>query len=68
MPTGSVKWFDTKKGYGFIMPDNGTSDVFVHMSAVKSANLFSLEENQRIEYQIATEKGKTSAVDLKILS
>lgn len=68
MPTGTVKWFDLKKGYGFITPDNGTTDVFVHISAVKDANISSLQENQRVEYQLSNERGKTSAVDLELLS
>jgi CspA family cold shock protein len=66
MPTGKVKWFDLRKGYGFIQPEDGSKDVFVHITAVERAGLERLVENQKIEYQLSTEKGKVSAVDLKV--
>lgn len=66
MPTGKVKWFDVRKGYGFIQPEDGSKDVFVHITAVERAGLDRLVENQKIEYQLSTEKGKVSAVDLKV--
>jgi CspA family cold shock protein len=66
MAVGKVKWFDAKKGYGFIQPDDGSKDVFVHISAVERAGLGRLAENQKVEYQLSTEKGKISAVDLKV--
>lgn len=66
MATGTVKWFNPTKGFGFIQPDQGGSDVFVHVSAVQKAGLRSLNEGQKVDYDIATEKGKTSAVNLKI--
>ena len=68
MPTGLVKWFNTQKGYGFIQPDNGSKDVFVHISAVEQAGLSNLRETQKVEYQVATQNGKLSATDLKTLS
>lgn len=66
MAVGIVKWFNTKKGYGFIKPDSGDKDVFVHISAVRDAGLNILNEGQRIEYELATYKGKTSAANLKV--
>jgi len=65
MAQGTVKWFNNTKGYGFIAPQDGSSDVFVHMTAVEKAGLRTLREGQVVEYQIATEKGKSAAVDLK---
>ncbi len=65
MAIGTVKWFNTTKGYGFIQPKDGSKDVFVHISALERAGLRSLNEGQNISYELATEKGKTSAVDLK---
>ncbi len=66
MAIGIVKWFNPTKGYGFIQPEAGGSDVFVHVSAVERAEMSSLQEGQRISYEIATNKGKASAVNLKI--
>ena len=66
MATGTVKWFNPTKGFGFIKPDQGASDVFVHISAVERAGWTTLNENQRISYELATQKGKTSAVNLKL--
>lgn len=65
MATGTVKWFNGQKGFGFIEPDDGGKDVFVHISAVERAGLPPLVEGQKIEYELATERGKTSAADLK---
>ncbi len=65
MPTGTVKWFNSIKGYGFIEPDDGGKDVFVHISAVERAGMGTLNEGQKISYEIATERGKTSAANLK---
>jgi CspA family cold shock protein len=67
MATGTVKWFNSTKGYGFIQPEAGGSDVFVHISAVEKAGMRGLNENQKISYELATEKGKTSAVNLQAL-
>jgi CspA family cold shock protein len=67
MPTGTVKWFNSEKGYGFIQPDNGGKDVFVHISAVERAGLQGLNEGQKVEYQEQADRktGKTSATDLR---
>ncbi|MGZ3297467.1 MAG: cold-shock protein [Asticcacaulis sp.] len=65
MATGTVKWFNATKGFGFIQPDAGGTDVFVHISAVERAGMRSLNEAQKISYDVATEKGKTSAVNLQ---
>ena len=68
MATGVVKWFNPTKGYGFIQPDQGGSDVFVHISAVERAGLSTLSEGQRVSYELATNKGKTSAANLKLMA
>lgn len=65
MATGTVKWFNPTKGYGFIQPEAGGSDVFVHISAVQAAGMNQLNEGQRVSYDLATERGKTAAVNLK---
>ena len=68
MATGMVKWFNADKGYGFIAPDTGGSDVFVHISEVQRAGLRSLSDGQKVSYEVETGRnGKTSAVDLKPL-
>ncbi len=64
MPTGTVKWFNSMKGYGFIEPDDGGKDVFVHISAIEQAGMHTLNEGQKISYEIATEQGKTKAASL----
>jgi CspA family cold shock protein len=65
MPSGTVKWFNTQKGYGFIQPDQAGKDVFVHISAVQRAGLASLDEGQKISFDLETQNGRTSAVNLK---
>jgi CspA family cold shock protein len=65
MPKGKVKWFNATKGYGFIAPEGGGKDVFVHISAVERAGLQTLREDQVVTYEIATERGRESAVNLK---
>ncbi len=68
MPTGTVKWFKSfkpTKGYGFIVPDDGSEDVFVHISAVEKAGMLTLNEGQKISYEIATDGGRTLAANLK---
>ena len=68
MPTGTVKWFNTTKGYGFIAPDGGGSDVFVHISAVERAGLTGLADNQKISYELREGRdGRASATDLKVM-
>jgi len=66
MPNGTVKWFNQQKGYGFIRPADGASDVFVHISAVEAAGLKGLQDNQPIAYELEDRRGKTSAVNLKL--
>lgn len=66
MPSGTVKWFNAQKGYGFIQPSDGSKDVFVHISAVEAAGMGSLREGQKLSYEIEQgRQGKTSAVNLK---
>ena len=67
MTSGTVKWFNTTKGYGFIQPEDGGKDVFVHISAVERAGLRGLNEGQRVSFQLKEERGKVAAVDLKAL-
>jgi CspA family cold shock protein len=65
MATGTVKWFNAQKGFGFIQPDGGGKDVFVHISAVERAGLQGLNEGQKISYDVQNERGKDAAVNLK---
>lgn len=66
MPVGTVKWFNGQKGYGFIQPDDGTKDVFVHVSAVERAGMDGLREGQKVNYDLEQgRQGKTSAVNLR---
>jgi cold shock protein len=65
MARGTVKWFNSQKGYGFIQPTGGGRDVFVHISAVERAGLSSLNEGQQIEFEIEENRGKSSAVNLR---
>ena len=68
MPTGTVKWFNTTKGYGFLAPDDGGKDVFVHISAVERAGLTGLADNQKVAFEmIEGRDGRKSAGDLKPL-
>jgi CspA family cold shock protein len=64
--TGTVKWFNPTKGYGFIQPGGGGKDVFVHISAVESAGLKSLNEGQQVEFEIVANRGRESAENLKV--
>ena len=69
MPTGTVKWFNAAKGYGFIQPEGGGPDAFVHISAVEAAGLSTLNEGQRVQYELVQgQKGKSSAENLKLVS
>ena len=64
--TGTVKWFNAAKGYGFIQPDGGGKDVFVHISAVEKAGLSSLNEGAKVSYEIISDRGKESAGNLRV--
>tara|TARA_B100001123_G_C15101363_1_gene943680 strand:- start:62 stop:280 length:219 start_codon:yes stop_codon:yes gene_type:complete len=66
MATGTVKWFNTTKGFGFISPDEGDKDVFVHISAVHQAGLQGLDEGQKVAYEISISRGKEAASNLKL--
>lgn len=66
MSTGTVKWFNTQKGFGFIQPDDGGKDVFVHITAVQAAGLRGLDEGQKVSYEVAMERGKAAATNLKL--
>ena len=69
MPLGTVKWFNPTKGFGFIQPDSGGKDVFVHISAVQRAGMESLDEGQRLEFQVVPGRdGRTSADELKAVN
>ncbi len=67
MAEGTVKWFNGKKGFGFIQPKSGGSDVFVHISALERAGLSDLLEGQQVSYELAMNKGKESAVNIKLI-
>lgn len=65
MATGTVKWFNGQKGFGFIIPDDGGKDVFVHISAIEKSGMKTLNENQKVSYELETNRGKTAAVNLQ---
>ena len=65
MAIGTVKWFNTTKGFGFIEPEGGSKDVFVHISAVQKAGMDTLNEGQRVSFDVLTERGKQAAGNLK---
>ena len=65
MPSGTVKWFNATKGFGFIAPQDGGNDVFVHISAVEKAGLPGLKDGQKISYDVVNERGKSAAANLK---
>lgn len=65
MLTGTVKWFNKTKGYGFITPSEGGDDVFVHISAIEDSNIGLLKDNDKISFELSNKNGKTSAVNLK---
>ncbi len=67
MSNGTVKWFNSTKGFGFIQPEDGGKDVFVHISAVERAGLRGLNEGQQVSYELQNERGRTAAVNLKAL-
>ncbi|GCD75485.1 transcriptional regulator cold shock protein DNA-binding protein [Acetobacter pasteurianus NBRC 3299] len=66
MPTGTVKWFNATKGYGFIAPDDGGKDVFVHITAVQAAGLRGLNDGQKVAFDLVEERGKQAATNLKV--
>ena len=65
MATGTVKWFNAQKGFGFIQPDDGGKDVFVHITAVQAAGLNGLDEGQKVTFEVVRERGKEAAANLK---
>jgi CspA family cold shock protein len=66
MKNGTVKWFNPTKGYGFIQMEDGTQDVFVHITELERSGISNLAEGQKVSFELATAKGKTSAVNLKL--
>ena len=67
MTTGSVKWFNADKGFGFIQPEGGGKDVFVHITAVQAAGLSGLNDGQRVSFEVVKERGKEAAANLKLV-
>jgi cold shock protein len=67
MATGTVKWFNSQKGYGFIQPDDGGKDVFVHISAVERAGMGELAEGQKVKYEVTMDRGKAAATNLSLI-
>jgi CspA family cold shock protein len=67
MATGTVKWFNATKGFGFIVPQDGGKDVFVHITAVQAAGLKGLNDGQRVSYEIVMERGKAAATNLRVV-
>lgn len=67
MANGTVKWFNAQKGFGFIQPDDGSKDVFLHISAVERAGIDRINEGQKVSYDLQTERGKTAAGNLKLV-
>ena len=67
MATGKVKWFDAKKGFGFITPDDGGKDAFLHVSALQAANVQSVSDGQAVSYELTEQRGKMAASEIAIL-
>ena len=67
MAQGKIKWFDPKKGYGFITPDDGSKDAFLHISALETAGISQLEVGQSVSYELAEQRGKQSATEIKTI-
>lgn len=67
MITGTVKWFNTSKGFGFISPDEGGGDVFIHITALEKAGINRLNDGQRVGYEIETNRGRQSAIDIQLI-
>ena len=68
MTQGKLKWFDPKKGYGFIKPDDGSKDTFLHISALEKANISQLEVGQSVSYELAEQRGKQAATDITLIN
>ncbi len=66
MAFGTVKWFNIEKGFGFIQPQDGSKDVFVHITALQAAGINSLNDGQKVTYEVVTERGKQAAANLKL--
>ena len=66
MATGTVKWFNSQKGYGFIQPDEGGKDVFVHATAVEAAGISALQDGQKVSYELSEDRGKVAASQLQL--
>ena len=66
MAKGKIKWFDTKKGFGFITPDEGDKDAFLHVSVLQAANISSVKDGQAVEYELTEQRGKMAASNIKI--
>ncbi len=66
MPTGTVKWFNAQKGFGFIQPEGGGKDVFVHITAVQAAGLNGLDEGQKVTFEVVRDRGKEAAANLRL--
>ena len=67
MATGKVKWFDAKKGFGFITPDEGDKDVFLHVSALQAANIQSVNDGQAVSYELTEQRGKMAASEIALI-
>ena len=67
MSTGTVKWFNAAKGFGFITPDEGATDVFVHITALQDAGISGLDDGQKVSYEVEDNRGRESAVELKLV-
>tara|TARA_B100001057_G_scaffold462630_1_gene515779 strand:+ start:236 stop:439 length:204 start_codon:yes stop_codon:yes gene_type:complete len=67
MTTGKIKWFDAKKGFGFITPDDGGKDAFLHVSALQAANVQSVSDGQAVSYELTEQRGKQAASDIQLM-
>ena len=67
MATGKIKWFDAKKGFGFISPDDGSKDAFLHVSALQAANIQSVSDGQAVSYELTEQRGKMAASDIALI-